>query len=124
MSARLAAVSGGLVGLGVLIHQLPVGLSLAAVLAAAQAPRRMVLQVTVLLALMIPFAAGVTAALPPFDDRTAGLLTSIAGGVLAYMSTGHLLPEAQSEHPSRRTSLVFIATRVVMTAAIFTVLGD
>jgi zinc transporter ZupT len=63
----------------------------------------------------------VTLAVPIANDRTQGVLTGIAGGVLTYMGATHLLPEAQSEHPSALTGIVFAATLIAMTA--ITLLG-
>ncbi len=124
MSARLPGVAAGLVGFGVLVHQVPVGLSLAAVLAATAAPREQMVRTTVLLALAIPVAAGLTLALPNLTVETSGFLTSMAGGILAYVATAHLLPEAQAEHPSRVTAAVFTATLVVMTVALLTLFHE
>ena len=92
--ANLSSLAGGAVGLGVLLHQVPVGVSLAAVLAATQASRAAVLWTALPLGLAIPLAAGVTAALPVPGGQLSGVLTGIAGGVLAYIGSAHLLPEA------------------------------
>ena len=124
VGAKASAVASGLVGLGIIAHQAPVGISLAAVLVAARAPRARVVRSTVLLGLAIPLAAGLTAALPIPGDQTLGFLTGVAGGVLAYMGAAHLLPEAQAVHPSRVTGAVFAATLVVTTVGLMTVLGD
>lgn len=120
VSAALSPAAGSLVGLGVLIHQMPVGLSLAAVLSASHAAPRVVARAAILLGLAIPIGAAVTVALPVFGRTASGSLTAVAGGILAYMATNHLLPEAQAEHPSRTTGVVFTATLVLMTWLIFT----
>ncbi len=114
----------GLVGFGVLVHQAPVGLSLAAVLAAEHAGRGRVLGTTVLLGLAIPIAAVLTLGVPTPGDRVLGTLTGVAGGVLSYVGAAHLLPEARAEHPSRSTGALFAATLVLTTVALLTVLGD
>lgn len=114
----------GLVGFGVLVHQAPVGISLAAVLTAEQAGRGRVLGTTVLLGLAIPIAAVLTLGVPVPGDRVLGTLTGVAGGVLCYMGAAHLLPEAQAEHPGRITGVLFSATLILTTVALFTVLGD
>lgn len=124
VGAEASEVTSGLVGLGVLVHQVPVGMSLAAVLVAARATRPQVVRTTVFLGLAIPLAAGLTVALPVPSEQALGLLTGIAGGVLAYMGAAHLLPEAQTERPSRTTSILFAATLIVTTIALMTVLGD
>ena len=57
-----------------------------------------------------------TVALPSPGEGTLGLLTGVAGGVLAYIGAAHLLPEAQAEHTDRFASILFVAT-LVLTAA-------
>ena len=124
VSAEMSEITSGLVGLGVLIHQVPVGISLAAVLVAARATRTRVIRTAVLLGLAIPLAAGLTVALPVPGEGASGLLTGVAGGVLAYVGSAHLLPEAQAEHPSRVTAGLFAATLIITTICLMTVLGD
>jgi zinc transporter ZupT len=113
VGAKASAITSWLLGLGVLVHQLPVGISLAAVFVAAGASGARVIRTAVLLGLAIPLAAGLTLVLPVPADETLGLLTGVAGGVLAYVGAAHLLPEAQAEHPSRSTGVLFAATLVV-----------
>lgn len=123
VGAKAAAVTSWLVGLGVLVHQVPVGVSLAAILLAARADRPQVIRTTVSLGLAIPLAAALTVMLPAPTDAAIGLLIGLAGGVLAYVGAAHLLPEAQAERPSRITAVLFAATLVVTTMALMTVLG-
>jgi zinc transporter ZupT len=113
VGAKASTITSWLLGLGVLVHQLPVGISLAAVFLAAGASGARVIRTAVLLGLAIPLAAGLTLVLPVPADETLGLLTGVAGGVLAYVGAAHLLPEAQAEHPSRSTGVLFAATLVV-----------
>ena len=124
VGAKTSAVTSWLVGLGILVHQIPVGISLAAILLAARADRSRVIRTTVLLGLAIPLAAALTAALPVPDERVLAFLTGVAGGVLAYVGAAHLLPEAQAERPSRTTAVLFAATLVLTTVGLMTVLGD
>ncbi len=70
------------------------------------------------LGLAIPVAAGLTAAFPVPGDGVLGLLTGIAGGVLAYIGSAHLLPEAQAEHSSKTVGVLFAATFVVTAAGL------
>lgn len=123
VGAKAAAVTSWLVGLGVLVHQVPVGVSLAAILLAARADRARVIRTTLSLGLAIPLAAALTVMLPAPTDAAIGILTGLAGGVLAYVGAAHLLPEAQAERPSRITAVLFAATLVVTTIALMTVLG-
>lgn len=122
VGARAAEATSGLIGLGVLVHQLPVGVSLAAVFLAAGAGRRRVVRTTLLLGLAIPLAAALTLILPVPGDMALGFLTGVAGGVLAYVGTSLLLPEAQTEHPSRGVAGVLVATFVGTALLLTTVL--
>jgi ZIP family zinc transporter len=124
VGAQTSAITAGLVGLGVLVHQVPVGISLAAVLLGARATRTRVVRTAALLGLAIPLAATLTMALPAPGEGALGLLTGVAGGVLAYAGAAHLLPEAQAEHPSRVTAGLFAATLIITTVSLMTVLGD
>lgn len=123
VGAEASAITSGLVGLGILVHQVPVGISLAAVLVAARASGARVVRTTVALGLAIPFAAALTVALPVPGEETLGLLIGVAGGVLAYVGAAHLLPEAQAEHPDRVTGVLFAATLVITTIVLMSVLG-
>src|SRR5215210_3392949 len=116
VAAKAAAVTSWLVGLGVLVHQVPVGISLAAVLLAARVGRAGIMRTAVSLGLAIPAAAALTVAFPSPGEGTLGLLTGVAGGVLAYIGAAHLLPEAQAEHTDRLAGILFVAT-FVLTAA-------
>jgi zinc transporter, ZIP family len=118
VGAKAAAVTSWLVGIGVLVHQVPVGISLAAVLLAARVGRAGVLWTAALLGLAIPAAATLTAFLPVPGDGALGLLIGVAGGVLAYIGAAHLLPEAQSERTNRWAGLLFVATLVVTAAGL------
>jgi zinc transporter ZupT len=123
VGAKASAITSWLVGMGVLVHQIPVGISVAAILLATQTGRSRVIRTAVLLGLAIPSAAALTVALPTPTDAALGLLTGIAGGVLAYVGAAHLIPEAQAERPSRATGVVFAATLVLTTVALMTVVG-
>jgi len=116
VAAKAATVTSWLVGLGVLVHQVPVGISLAAVLIAARVGKAGIMRTAILLGLAIPAAAALTVAFPSPGEDTLGLLTGVAGGVLAYIGAAHLLPEAQAEHTDRFASILFVAT-LILTAA-------
>jgi zinc transporter ZupT len=118
VGAKAASVTSWLVGLGVLVHQMPVGISLAAVLLAAHAGRARIMRTSVLLGLAIPAAAALTVALPVPGEGTLAVLTGVAGGVLAYIGAAHLLPEAQAEHTNKFAGIVFVATLVIAAAGI------
>ncbi len=90
-----------------LVHRFPAGLSLAAVLVANQSTRRTVTRMAVQLGLVIPLAAGPTAALPVAEGQAEGTLTGLAGGMLTYLAPVQVLPEAQTGHPGRSTRIVF-----------------
>jgi zinc and cadmium transporter len=122
VSTDLSLGSSLAVGFGIIIHQLPVAISLAAVFATAHASRRDLLRTSAVLGLIIPIAAGLTAALPLPNLNAVGILTGVAGGVLTYMGATHLLPEAQAEHPRPAVGITFIATLAVMTTLLFFVI--
>jgi len=111
-------------GIGVMIHQLPVGVSVAAVLLSAAAPRRQVLGVALGLGILIPVTALIAAAVPLPDDRVHGVLLGAASGILTYLGAAHLLPEARSEHPSRASGALFAGTFIVMIIGTLTLLAD
>jgi zinc transporter ZupT len=118
VGAKAGAVTSWLVGLGVLVHQIPVGISLAAVLLAARVGRTGVLRTAIALGLAIPAAAALTVAFPAPGEGTLGLLTGVAGGVLAYIGAAHLLPEAQAEDANRSASILFVATLIATAAGL------
>lgn len=124
ITAKAATIAAGVVGFGVLIHQVPVGVSLAAVLIATHASRGEIIRIAVLLGLVIPLASGLTLALPVPGDRALSILLGVAGGVLAYVSAAHLLPEVQSERPSRVVGVIFAAALLITTVSLLTVLGE
>jgi zinc transporter ZupT len=123
VSAKAAAVTSWLVGIGVLVHQVPVGISLAAVFVVAHATGTAILRTAALLGLAIPIAAGLTVALPVPGDWLLGFLTGIAGGVLAYIGSAHLLPEAQAEHSNKTVGILFATTFVVTAFGLLAVRG-
>src|SRR5215208_931892 len=118
VGASATAITSWLVGVGVLVHQVPVGISLAAVLLAARVGRAGVMRTAVLLGLAIPAAAALTVAFPAPGEGALGLLTGIAGGVLAYIGAAQLRPEAQAEHTNRFAGVLFVATLVVTAAGL------
>jgi zinc and cadmium transporter len=122
VSTDLSVGSSLAVGFGIIVHQLPVAISLAAVFATANASRRDLLRTSALLGLVIPVAAGLTAALPLPNLNAVGILTGIAAGVLTYMGATHLLPEAQAEHPRPAVGITFIATLAIMVGLLFFVI--
>ncbi len=122
VGAEAPEVTSWLVGVGILVHQIPVGVSLAAVLVAVGANARQVVQTAVALGLAIPASALVVLALPTPGEGTLGLLTGAAGGVLAYVGAAHLLPEARAEHRGRASGVLFLAMFLATTVALLTVL--
>jgi hypothetical protein len=75
------------------------------------------------LGLAIPLATILTVALPVPGGEAVGVLTGVAGGVLAYVGAAHLLPEAQAEHASKGIGVFFALTLVVSAAGLMAVPG-
>jgi len=76
------------VTVGVLVHQLPVGISFAAVLASLQKSRKFVLAAALGCGAMIPVGAAIIVGLPNPSTHTLGVLTAMAGGALCYIAAG------------------------------------
>ena len=76
------------------------------------------MRAAVLLGLAIPAAAALTVAFPAPEQGTLGLLTGVAGGVLAYIGAAHLLPEAQTEDTNRVAGILFVATLLIYYVAV------
>jgi zinc transporter ZupT len=108
----------GAIALGILIHQLPVGLSFAAVLTAAGRRGASLLRATVGVAAMIPLGALVYVLLPDLSAAATDTLLAVAAGALLYVSTGHLLPEAHSEERHFAVVLTFVAALLATIAFI------
>jgi zinc transporter ZupT len=117
-SAELSHSAAVAVAIGVIIHQLPVGLSVAAVFGAENMSSRHVIKAIVGMALAIPLGALFIAALPDLSTSTSGMLGAVSAGALLYIGAGHLLPEAHAEEPSWTVALGFPVT-VVLTALLF-----
>lgn len=120
-SAELSGTAAAGVTVGVLIHQLPVGISFAAVLHSMKVPRRQVVRTAILLGAIIPIGAGVVAAIGEIQQQQLSLLFGAASGALTYVATGHLLPEVQSEESKRGLALTFAVT-VLLAVYFFAVL--
>lgn len=96
-SHEVSDVAATAVATGILVHQLPVGLSFAAVLVASGSGARRTRLSALGIGALIPIGAGVVALVPDLGTQTLGILVGVAAGALIYIATGHLLPEAQSE---------------------------
>jgi ZIP family zinc transporter len=109
------------VTIGVLVHQLPVGISFAAVLGALQTSRAATMRASLFCASMIPLGAAIILALPDLSDAVLGTLVAGAGGALCYVACGHLLPEAQSERHAVVAPVFVMA--LVLTTTWFTLVS-
>lgn len=109
------------VTVGILVHQLPVGISFAAVLGAVQSSRAATIRASLLCAAMIPLGAGIILELPDLSQTALGTLVAGAGGALCYVACGHLLPEAQSERHAIVAPVFVFA--VLLTTAWFTLVS-
>jgi zinc transporter ZupT len=68
--------------------------------------------------LAIPVAAALTVTIPAPGPGALGLLTGVAGGVLAYIGAAHLLPEAQAEDANKLAGIMFVVTFVITAAGL------
>lgn len=123
LSADLAGGVAGAVGVGIFLHQIPSGLSLAAVLAVADVSRSRRRWAVVVLAAAIPTAAVVTVAAPITGQRVSGVLLGVAAGVLTYISASHLLPETQRETQAVVPAAVFVLSLGITTLALGNVIS-
>jgi ZIP family zinc transporter len=121
---EVSSEAGAAVAAGILVHQLPVGISFAVVVAAVGGTRARGMTWALLLAIAIPVGAAVTEALPSLEGNEMGALLGVAGGALAYIASGHLLPEAHAEHPSLSVSLLFPASLLGTAALLLYVVGS
>jgi ZIP family zinc transporter len=111
----LSKATAAAVTTGVLVHQLPVGISFAAVLGSLHVSRAATMRAALACASMIPLGAILILALPPMSDHVLGTLVAGAGGALCYVACGHLLPEAQSERHAVVAPVFVIALMLTTT---------
>ena len=112
---EVSGAAGAGVAIGVLVHQLPVGVSFAAVLLALGSSRALVVKTALALGLLIPIGAAIVAALPAPSAVALGGILGAASGALVYIGAGHLLPEAQSERSTLTVAAVFPLALVATT---------
>ncbi len=122
-STELSQQAAAAVTVGVLVHQLPVGISFAAVLTATHANRRTITRSALLVGAMIPLGALIVALAPNLTDPQLGALIGASAGALTYVACGHLLPEAQSEERHWTVGTLFPVTLLATIALFTTVLG-
>lgn len=123
LSSDLDGGVAGAVGVGIFLHQIPTGLSLAAVLAVTDVNRSRRRWAVVVVAAAIPAAAVVTAAEPITGQHVSGVLLGAAAGVLTYISASHLLPETQRETRAVVPAAAFVLTLGITTLALRTVVS-
>lgn len=123
VGAEESAATSTLLGLGVIIHQVPVGVSLAAVFLSVGATRARAMWTMALLAFAIPLAAALTEVAPVPGGETLGFLTGVAGGALAYVGAAHLLPETRTMHAGRVSVILLAATLLTTTFIVIVMRG-
>ena len=123
VTSALTGSAASLLGFGVLIHQIPVGLSFAAMLIALGRPRRRVALASLSMATIIPLATAVTVLLPTGSARSMAILLGASAGLLIYIGAAHLLPEVHANRHNRGTAIVFAATLMLMSLLAVTVIG-
>ena len=120
---ELSGATASLLGLGVLIHQVPVGLSFAALLISIGIPRSQATPALAGMALLIPLATALTRLLPVGSPAALGTLLGASAGLLVYIGAAHLLPEVEANRHNRNAALAFVATLLAMTIVSVTFLG-
>jgi len=123
ITSVLTGSAASLLGIGVLIHQFPVGLSFAAMLTALGMPRRRVALASLLMATLIPLATAVTLLVPVGGTRSTATLLGASAGLLLYIGAAHLLPEVHANRHNRGAALAFAATLLLMSVIAVTVIG-
>lgn len=109
-SERADEAAAGAVAAGILVHQIPVGLSFGAVLFASGLTARRSRRDALLVASLIPVGALLVALAPELTGDALGVLVAAAAGALLYIATGHLLPEAHSEERRPGIAAAFTAS--------------
>lgn len=122
-SAQASNTTASAVAFGILIHQIPVGLSFAAVLVASGWVGRRLLLSTLWIALLIPTGALLILMLPSPSTEQLGWLLAATAGALIYIATGHLLPEAHSEERRPSYAAAF-AISLLATSAFISIVHE
>lgn len=122
-STELSREAASAVTVGVLIHQLPVGISFAAVLAATAVSRSFLTRSALALGAAIPIGGALVLVLPPLSNADVGVLAAGAAGALTYIAAGHLLPEAHEERVHKGAALAFPVTVALTSYLFFAVVG-
>jgi zinc transporter ZupT len=120
--AGASAVAAGGIGVGVMLHKIPEGGSLGAILAGSKAARAKVVAVAVFLGLVVPAAAALTLAFSSPGEEAIGLMSGAAGGVLCCLGAVHLLPETR-ERGGRGAVVVFAVSLLGTIMLLLTVLS-
>lgn len=124
LGAQLPSTVASAIGVGVLVHQVPVGLSVTIVLTTAGLTIRRTVYAVLLLAAAIPVTTlAVVLLVPAGGDALVGGLLGAAAGVLTYLSASHLLPEVQREQHSAVPAITFAAVTITTVALLQTVLS-
>ncbi|WP_273847311.1 ZIP family metal transporter [Rubrobacter calidifluminis] len=121
--AGASAVAVGGIGIGVMVHKIPEGGSLGAVLAGSGTSRAKVAVIAFVLGLVVPVAAGLTLFFSSPGESAVGMMSGTAGGVLCYLGASHLLPEAR-ERGGREAGVVFAGSLLCTVVLLFTLLSD
>ncbi|WP_273846907.1 ZIP family metal transporter [Rubrobacter calidifluminis] len=120
--AGASAVAVGGIGIGVMVHKIPEGGSLGAVLAGSKTAKAKVVGTAVLLGLVLPVATGLTLVFSSPGEQTVGLMSGAAGGVLCYLGSVHLLPEAK-ERDGKGAVAVFAVALLGTVTLLLTILA-
>lgn len=114
ISFSVSILTGGLVALGMVLHEFPEGIvTYALLIRSGFSPRRSFLLAFLAAAVTTP--AGTLVSYPFIartDHETLGILLAVSAGALIYVGATHLLPRAEQE--PRRFSLIALAAGVAV----------
>ena len=115
----LSEVAGYAILFGVAVHQIPVSLSLAALLRESKLKRNTQIMLVTLFALAAPLGYLLSdLVLSNVSETIVGLAAAFAGGSLLYIATTDLLPVIHSTTKHKYTSILFFLIGVSLMTAL------
>ena len=120
VSFEASAKIGIVAAFGVLLHKIPVGLSVTSMLLHDNIERAKVLRFGILIALATPVGAilsfFITRQMPP---QALGILLAISAGSFVYLGASDLLPETHKKQHKSNILMVFLGVGIILVAGLF-----